>query len=1138
MDSIVRPLGGKALDGDLDALLDSLPVAMARADATGVIQYANPECERLLGLTRADIAGRRYDEPAVEVSAPDGSPLEFEDTPIPRALKGETVRDFAIRMVGAEGPRTVCVDAMPQRDSEGSIIGALVAVRDTTAQSDAEQALRFSERRLSSILNNTTMAVFVMDHRQHCIYANAAAEELTGYTLEELGGRPLHDVVHHTHPDGRHYPLEDCPIDRAFPENYQVQGEEVFVHKDGSFYPVGFTASPIRDETDTTVGTVIEVRAIAEERRKSAALQESEARFRNMADHAPVMMWVTEADGRCSYLNKSWYAFTGQAESEALGLGWLDAVHPDDRQMARDVFLAANERGEPFRSEYRLKTADGSYHRAIDAASPRFGANGEFLGYIGSVIDIDDRYQAEQNLRQSEAELRESRGFLEALLDSAGEGFYSVDRDGVTTMVNRAFLEMLGFERAEDAVGRKLHDVIHHSHADGAHYPKEECPIYRAASSGEGAHVDGELFYRLDGGTVPVEYRAAPLFVDGVHAGAICTFADVSERLAAQSALSEKAAALEEQTKTLRILNRTASEVAGDLELDRLVQRVTDAAVEVTGAAFGAFFYNVTDPSGESFMLYSLSGAPKEAFEQFPMPRATDIFRPTFDGTGVIRLDDVTKDDRYGRMAPYKGMPKGHLPVRSYLAVPVRLRSGEVIGGLFFGHPNAGVFNDLAEERVVGLASQAAVAIDNARLFQAAQTEIEQRRRAETDLQALNNSLEERVTQEIAERTKAEEALRQAQKMEAIGQLTGGVAHDFNNLLTVIIGGLDTIRRSKPDEEARIARALDMSIKGAQRAASLTSRLLAFSRRQPLEPKPLELNLVVREMTELLHRTLGEQIELEGVLLPRLWPIEADQNQLESALLNLAVNARDAMPDGGKLTIETGNTALDESYSAVDAEVVPGQYVMVAVSDTGGGMSPETVARVFEPFFTTKEVGKGTGLGLSMVYGFVKQSGGHVMVYSEEGQGTTVKLYFPRFLGEAGAGEVVSPSIIAGSSEGEVILLVEDNEDVRANSALILNELGYKVIEAAEAEAALAILKGDDRIDLLFTDVVLPGKSGRELADEAANLREGLKILFTTGYSRNAIVHHGRLDPGVQLISKPFTFEQLAERVRAILDRT
>ena len=401
-----------------------------------------------------------------------------------------------------------------------------------------------------------------------------------------------------------------------------------------------------------------------------------------------------------------------------------------------------------------------------------------------------------------------------------------------------------------------------------------------------------------------------------------------------------------------------------------------------------------------------------------------------------------------------------------------------------------------------------------------------------------------KITQDVTERKNAEreldqarEALFQAQKMEAVGQLTGGIAHDFNNLLTVIIGGLDTVARSKPADMVRVRRALEMSRHAADRAASLTSRLLAFSRKQPLEPMPTNVNTLVRDMADLLHRTLGEQIELESVLSSRLWTVEIDQNQLESAVLNLAVNARDAMPSGGKLTIETQNTFLDESYAATHAEVRPGQYVLICVSDTGSGMSKSTLARVFEPFFTTKELGRGTGLGLSMVYGFVKQSGGHVTIYSEEGQGTTVKLYFPRRLSNEGTlGETGNEPEYPGASEDEVVLVVEDNPEVRAFSIMSLSELGYRVLEAADAEGALSILRTAQRVDLLFTDMVLPGQTGKVLAKELARARPGLKVLFTTGYSRNALIHHGRLDAGVRLLQKPFTFGQLASRVREVLD--
>ncbi len=416
--------------------------------------------------------------------------------------------------------------------------------------------------------------------------------------------------------------------------------------------------------------------------------------------------------------------------------------------------------------------------------------------------------------------------------------------------------------------------------------------------------------------------------------------------------------------------------------------------------------------------------------------------------------------------------------------------------------------------------------------------------RLNRELSLLNETLEQRVQEEITERLKAEEALRQAQKMEAIGQLTGGVAHDFNNLLTVIIGGLDNMARQldagpAARDEARLRRGLDMATQSAERAATLTARLLAFSRRQALNPKPLQADRLVSDIGDLLRRTLGEQVSLELVGSPGLWTALADPNELEQALLNLAVNARDAMPEGGTLTIETANVFLDEAYLSTVAEPVSaGQYVMVAVSDTGEGMDSETLSHVFEPFFTTKEIGKGTGLGLSQVYGFVRQSGGHVRVYSEVGQGTSAKLYLPRAHGDAAQPVALARrpniSLLRGN---ETVLLVEDDDGVRSYSGGVLRELGYHVIEASDASMAMAALNDQPEVDLLFTDVVLPGGvHGGKLADEVRKRRPGIRVLFTSGYTRNAIVHNGRLDPGVQLITKPFTYDELADHVRRALD--
>jgi PAS domain S-box-containing protein len=392
------------------------------------------------------------------------------------------------------------------------------------------------------------------------------------------------------------------------------------------------------------------------------------------------------------------------------------------------------------------------------------------------------------------------------------------------------------------------------------------------------------------------------------------------------------------------------------------------------------------------------------------------------------------------------------------------------------------------------------------------------------------------VMRDTTQQRRTEEALRQAQKMEAVGQLTGGVAHDFNNLLTVIGGNIETLQRRLPPD-SKLIRLTEAALRGADRAATLTHRLLAFSRRQPLDPKPVEPNRLVTGMSDLLRRTLGEAIEVETVVGAGAWRIRCDPNQLESAILNLAVNARDAMPHGGKLTIETANSYVDEAYAATQAEMTSGQYVVIAVSDTGTGMTPEVVEKAFEPFFTTKEVGQGTGLGLSQVYGFVKQSGGHVRIYSEPGEGTTIKLYLPRLVGADDVVEAADDAAAApAGARHETILVVEDDDDVRHYSVEQLRDLGYDVLEAPDGSSALEMIERHPEILLLFTDVALPGGlNGRQLADAAQLKRPELKVLFTTGYARNAIVHHGALDPDVELIGKPFTYVNLAAKIRQVL---
>jgi signal transduction histidine kinase/CheY-like chemotaxis protein len=391
------------------------------------------------------------------------------------------------------------------------------------------------------------------------------------------------------------------------------------------------------------------------------------------------------------------------------------------------------------------------------------------------------------------------------------------------------------------------------------------------------------------------------------------------------------------------------------------------------------------------------------------------------------------------------------------------------------------------------------------------------------------------IGRDLTEKEAADAQIRQAQKMDAVGQLTGGVAHDFNNILTVITGTIGILSEAVADkpELATIARMID---EAADRGANLTKHLLAFARKQPLQPREIDVNALVLETAKLLHPTLGEHIQITPLLTPDAWTAMADPNQLSTAVLNLALNARDAMPDGGKLALETGNIYLDESYADMHSEVTVGNHVMIAVSDTGTGISPENLERVFDPFFTTKEIGKGTGLGLSMVFGFVKQSGGHIKIYSEQGHGTTVKIYLPRAtgLGQTEAEAAVATAQVEGGRE--TVLVVEDDAMVRKYVLTQVESLGYTTLEAANAAEALTLIDANPTIDLLFTDVIMPGSmNGRQLADEAVRRRPALKTLYTSGYTENAIVHHGRLDSGVLLLAKPYRKAELARMIRMAL---
>lgn len=571
---------------------------------------------------------------------------------------------------------------------------------------------------------------------------------------------------------------------------------------------------------------------------------------------------------------------------------------------------------------------------------------------------------------------------------------------------------------------------------------------------------------------------------------------------------------LRDDGRTLEVLHRTGAALARELDLQRIVQTVTDAAVELTGARFGAFFYTAIDEAGGKSTLFTLSGADQARFRTFPHPRSTPVLGPAFRGTAIVRSADITADPNYGQNPPFYGMPPGHLPIRSYLAVPVTARSGEVVGGLFLGHSDTDVFSERSERIVAGLATQAAIAMENARLFEA--------------VQRANQTLEERVRERTRELEAAHEALRQAQKMEAIGQLTGGIAHDFNNLLTVIRGAADLLQRGGLSE-ARRQRYIEAISDTAERAAKLTGQLLAFARRQALAPEVFDAALRVRHISEMLRTILGTRIRLEVQQTSPQCFIRADPAQFETALVNMVVNARDAMNGEGRLTIRIGKA---EPESGVRSPKLSSDCMAIEVIDTGPGIAPQHIDRIFEPFFTTKEVGKGTGLGLSQVYGFAQQSGGWVGVRSQLGQGATFVLYLPSAIPEPQGDTDLSASVHQ-AGDLKCVLVVEDNADVREFVDRMLTDLGFRTALAASAGEALDYLERDHAaFDVVFSDVVMPGMGGIEFGRRVRERWPGLPVVLTSGYSHVLVEETGH---GFPLLHKPYTAESLARILRDAL---
>jgi PAS domain S-box-containing protein len=738
------------------------------------------------------------------------------------------------------------------------------------------------------------------------------------------------------------------------------------------------------------------------------------------------------------------------ASNGALALEMAERLHPDliisDVEMPRMDGLALVDaiRRHPELHDTLVVLASGLRRDRDDALTGMAHGADDYLELpydplrlVAKVARLLERRRTARVLFESQQALQRSEARVRLLLDSTAEAIYSLDLDGRCTMCNLAGVRMLGFDSPEELVGRHMHTLAHYQRMDGTPIPADDCAIYRATRTGEGAHVVDEVFWRKDGTSFPVEYWSYPIRDEGQIVGAVVTFFDITERRRGDEALR-----LSEER--FRALVEHNSEAVFVVDAGGIVGFASESVFRVTGT-------------------------------------------PASDWLGHSIFDRVHPDDR----ARVEEAFAACLTLRS-ASLSVSYRSRHADGS--WRDREASVVNRFEEPAVGGL-------IVNFR--------------------------------DVTDRVRLEAALKQAQKMEAIGSLASGIAHDFNNLLTAILGFTD-LTLSQLDGAHPVRPDLEEVEKAATSAAALTRQLLAFSRKQILQPEVLDLNAAVTRIEKLLRRTLGENISLLTRLATPLDTVIADSGQIEQVILNLAVNARDAMPAGGALTIETTNVVLDADYAVHHSDATAGAHVLVAISDTGIGMDPTVQAHLFEPFFTTKERGKGTGLGLATVYGIVRQSGGSVSVYSEVGHGTTFKIYLPA------AGSAVQPADpvrIEPARGTETILLVEDQPEVLAVTRATLERHGYAVIGAATGMEALEQARTHgSTIAMLLTDVVMPGMTGRELATALLHNHPTLRVLYMSGYTDGIIVHHGVLDPDVAFIQKPFTPNALLSKVRERLD--
>jgi PAS domain S-box-containing protein len=1080
----------------LDALLDYIPqgITITRGPEVDVHRISTHGLA-LLGRTAGELTGQsalRHTDLWQVYRPGSDARLSPAERPLGRATRtGEVKINETLLVRRADGALiTVVCNSGPVRDAEGRVTGAVMAWQDAGELQRAQAAARESEQRLRAVLLQIPAAIFIVEAPDgHVTFKSHLLDEVLGQPSDDLETARATLRGWALHGDGRPYELSDYPSRRALMHGETVRAEPmIYARGDGRLVDLEMHAGPVHGETGEIVAAVAVAMDVTERRlaeARQAFLFRLQDALRTLSEPAEILTAAATLLGRHLGAARIGYSeMQPDGETVLITNGYVDGAPPVNGLFPLAAF------GAHIEQEMRHgRTVVYEDVQADDQGARAFGLELGTRAHVSAPLVRDGRFIGSvyvthfKPYRWTPADIALIEDVAARIWDAAERGRAEARlRESEERL--RLALESSGLGSWEyDAITRKAIRSARHDAIFGYATPVSDWSYERFKS-----HIPESERERVEAG-----FRAALERGEDWDVECRMIRADGSHGWLSVRARPHFAS----DGKVIRLLGTVA---------DITARKQGEEAVVQTAAKFETFAQMMPSMVWTSLPDGQIDWFNARVCEYSGIPEAE--MKP--DGWAPVHPDDIEGATRAWREALASGEP---------FQTEYRIRRHD---GLFRWHITRAVPIRAADGSIA--------------LWIGTSADIQDQKSSEQALADLNATLEEQVRARTAELLEAEATLRQSQKMEAVGQLTGGLAHDFNNLLTGITGSLELLAtRVAQGRFAELDRYLNTAQGAAKRAAALTHRLLAFSRRQTLDPKPTDINTLVHGMDELIRRTVSPLVTVKVADAPGLWPVLADPNQLENALLNLCLNARDAMPDGGDLTIETGNLRLEAS-EAKALDLPPADYVSLSVADTGGGMTADVVAHAFDPFFTTKPLGEGTGLGLSMVYGFVRQSGGQARIYSEPGQGAKVCLYLPRHVGEDGVFELSAAARKVQPGAGETVLVVDDESSLRMLINEVLEELGYKVLQAENAAASLKILESSVRVDLLVTDVGLPGgMNGRQLADAALVTRPRLKILFITGYAENAALREHHLKPGLHILTKPFALETLALRVSEII---